>query len=46
MESDDTENAIKFYEKVLEMIPDDPRPDKEFLEGLAKGAREKLARLK
>jgi tetratricopeptide (TPR) repeat protein len=46
MESGDTESAITFYEKVLEMIPDDPRPDKEFLEGLAKGAREQLARLK
>jgi CubicO group peptidase (beta-lactamase class C family) len=46
MESGDTENAIKYYERVLELIPDDPRPDKDFLEDLAKGAGEKLARLK
>jgi len=46
MESGDTENAIKFYEKVLEMIPDDPRPDRDALEDLAKGARDRLTRLR
>ena len=46
MESGDTRNAIKLYEQVLTMIPDDPSPDRGTLEDLAKGAREKLARLK
>jgi tetratricopeptide (TPR) repeat protein len=46
MESGDTENAIKYYEQVLEMIPRDPRPDRDFLENLAQGARDRLARLK
>jgi tetratricopeptide (TPR) repeat protein len=46
MESGDTENAVKYYEQVLEMIPRDPRPDRDFLENLAQGARDRLARLK
>ncbi len=41
----DVENAVKYYTKTLEAIPHDPRPDKEFLENLARGARESLERL-
>jgi CubicO group peptidase (beta-lactamase class C family) len=41
----DVENAIKFYTKTIEAIPHDPRPDKDFLENLARGARESLERL-
>jgi CubicO group peptidase (beta-lactamase class C family) len=41
----DKERAITFYKKVLEAIPKDPRPDKEFLEQLKKGAEEKLKEL-
>ena len=43
--SGDKELAIAFYKKALEAIPKDPRPDKEFLEGLKKGAEEKLREL-
>jgi CubicO group peptidase (beta-lactamase class C family) len=45
MNSGDKELAVAFYKKVLEAIPGDPRPDKEFLEGLRKGAEEKLGEL-
>jgi hypothetical protein len=38
--------AIEFYEKTLEKIPDDPRPDKETLENLKKGAMANLEKLK
>jgi CubicO group peptidase (beta-lactamase class C family) len=46
MENGDTQQAIKLYEQVLTMIPDDPRPDRDALEDLAKGARDKLTHLK
>jgi CubicO group peptidase (beta-lactamase class C family) len=42
----DIENAVLYYTKTLEAIPHDPRPDREFLENLARGARETLERLK
>jgi tetratricopeptide (TPR) repeat protein len=41
----DKELAITYYKKALEAIPKDPRPDKEFLEQLKKGAEEKLKEL-
>jgi CubicO group peptidase (beta-lactamase class C family) len=41
----DKELAITLYQRVLEAIPKDPRPDKEFLEGLKKGAEDKLKEL-
>ncbi len=42
----DIENAVKYYTKTLEAISGDPRADKEFLDNLARGARENLERLK
>jgi CubicO group peptidase (beta-lactamase class C family) len=45
MTSGDKAQAIVFYKKALEAIPKDPRPDKEFLERLRKGAEEKLKEL-
>ena len=41
----DKELAITYYKRVLEAIPKDPRPDKEFLDRLKKGAEEKLKEL-
>ncbi|OGD31676.1 MAG: hypothetical protein A2V45_14290 [Candidatus Aminicenantes bacterium RBG_19FT_COMBO_58_17] len=41
----DKELAVTYYKKALEAIPKDPRPDKEFLDGLKKGAEEKLKEL-
>ncbi|NIM57931.1 MAG: serine hydrolase [Candidatus Aminicenantes bacterium] len=46
MKSGNNELAIKFYEKSLEAIPDDPRPDKDFLERLKKNAKDNLEKLK
>jgi tetratricopeptide (TPR) repeat protein len=43
--SGDKEQAIAYYKKAIEAIPGDPRPDKEFLEGLKKGAEQKLKEL-
>jgi len=45
MTNGDNDLAIKFYKKVLEAIPDDPRSDKDNLENLKKGALEKLKEL-
>jgi CubicO group peptidase (beta-lactamase class C family) len=45
MTSGDKAQSIIFYRKALEAIPKDPRPDKEFLEGLRRGAEEKLKEL-
>jgi CubicO group peptidase (beta-lactamase class C family) len=45
MKSGENELAIKYYKKTLEAIPDDPRPDKDFLERLKKGALENIAKL-
>jgi tetratricopeptide (TPR) repeat protein len=45
MKSGNNELAIKFYEKTLEAIPDDPRSDKDFLERLKKGALSNLEKL-
>jgi CubicO group peptidase (beta-lactamase class C family) len=46
MEKGDKKNAIKYYELVLEKIPTDPRPDKEFLESLKINAEARLKKLK
>jgi CubicO group peptidase (beta-lactamase class C family) len=45
MTSGDKELAVVYYKKALEAIPKDPRPDKEFLEQIKKGAEEKLKEL-
>jgi len=45
LNSGDRALAAVFYKKALEAIPGDPRPDKAFLEGLRKGAEEKLGKL-
>jgi CubicO group peptidase (beta-lactamase class C family) len=45
MNSGKNELAIEYYKKALEAIPDDPRPDKDFLERLKKGAMENIAKL-
>ena len=45
MNSGDKDLAIAYYKKALEAIPKDPRPDKDFLEQLKKGAEEKLKEL-
>jgi tetratricopeptide (TPR) repeat protein len=45
MKSGNNELAIKYYKKSLEAIPDDPRPDKDFLERLKKGALSNLEKL-
>jgi CubicO group peptidase (beta-lactamase class C family) len=45
MNSGDKDLAITTYKKALEAIPKDPRPDKEFLDQLKKGAEEKLKEL-
>jgi CubicO group peptidase (beta-lactamase class C family) len=45
MNSGETELAIAYYKKALEAIPKDPRPDKEFLEQVKKGAEEHLKEL-
>jgi len=45
MKSGNNELAIKFYQKTLEVIPDDPRPDKDFLERLKQGALSNLEKL-
>jgi CubicO group peptidase (beta-lactamase class C family) len=42
MNSGETSLAITYYKKALEAIPKDPRPDKEFLDELKKGAEAKL----
>lgn len=44
--SGEREAAIKFYEKVLEVIPNDPNPNTEFKERLRNNALEKLKELK
>ncbi|UCC39735.1 MAG: serine hydrolase [Candidatus Aminicenantes bacterium] len=41
----DSELAIKYYKKTLEMIPKDTKADKAFLERLKKGALENLKKL-
>jgi CubicO group peptidase (beta-lactamase class C family) len=46
MNSGKNELAIQYYKKTLEAIPDDPRPDKDFLERIKKGALENLEKLK
>ncbi|UCE41889.1 MAG: serine hydrolase [Candidatus Aminicenantes bacterium] len=46
MEKGDKKNAIKYYEIVLEKIPADPRPDKEFLKSLKTNAEAMLKKLK
>jgi len=38
--------AIDYYSKVLEIIPNDPNPNKATLENLRKGANEKIVQLK
>lgn len=45
MQNGNNELAVEYYRKTLEMIPKDPRPDKEFLENLRKGAEGNLSRL-
>ncbi len=45
MKSGNNELAIKFYQKSLQAIPDDPRPDKDFLERLKKNALSNLEKL-
>ena len=45
MKSGDDEHAIKFYEKALEVIPEDRKAERSFLERLEKGAQEKLEKL-
>jgi CubicO group peptidase (beta-lactamase class C family) len=46
MKSGNNELAIKYYEKILEAISDDPRPEKDSLERLKKGALSNLEKLK
>jgi tetratricopeptide (TPR) repeat protein len=41
----DIELSIQYYKKALEAIPNDPRPDKEFLENLKQSIPENLERL-
>jgi CubicO group peptidase (beta-lactamase class C family) len=45
LNSGDKELAAAYYKKTLEAIPSDPRPDKDFLERIRKGAEEKLKEL-
>jgi CubicO group peptidase (beta-lactamase class C family) len=45
MKNGDSELAIKYYKKTLEIIPKDTKADKEFLERLKKGALENLKKL-
>jgi tetratricopeptide (TPR) repeat protein len=45
MNSGETKLAIAYYKKALEAIPKDPRPDKDFLEQIKKGAEEHLKEL-
>lgn len=45
MRTGNNELAVRYYQKALEMIPGDPRPDKEFLQRLKTGAREQLKKL-
>jgi len=45
MQSGKNDLAIQYYRKTLEMIPNDPRPDKDFLDNLRKGALDNLKRL-
>jgi CubicO group peptidase (beta-lactamase class C family) len=45
MQSRNYEMAVKYYRKTLEMIPKDPRPDKEFLKNLKEGAQRNLTQL-
>ncbi len=45
MKNGDSELAIKYYKKTLEMIPKDTKADKAFLERLKQGALEKLKQL-
>jgi len=46
MAKGDKKNAVKYYEIVLEKIPADPRPDKEFLRSLKTNTESKLQKLK
>lgn len=46
MRNNDTDLAIKYYTKTLEMIPKDTKADKDSLEALRKNATEKLKKLK
>jgi tetratricopeptide (TPR) repeat protein len=43
--NDDIKLAIEYYQKALEAIPNDPRPDKEFLENLKQSIPQNLERL-
>jgi len=45
MKSGNNKLAIKYYQKTLEAIPHDPRPDKNFLERLKQGALDNLKKL-
>lgn len=45
MQSGKNDLAIQYYRKTLEMIQKDPRPDKDFLDNLKKGALDNLKRL-
>jgi CubicO group peptidase (beta-lactamase class C family) len=46
MKSGNNKLAIKYYQKSLDTIPVDPRPDKDFLERLKKSALSNLDKLK
>jgi CubicO group peptidase (beta-lactamase class C family) len=45
MRKGEVDLAIEYYTKTLEMIPKDPREDKDFLENLRRGATENLKKL-